>query len=314
MSSAPATAPALRFNENDVRLRVLIDALDALGLTGVMPEARGLLARAADVETAQRADHARARRERDELVGQVAAGELPLDEATRAVAVLAAWLSPRSDSDLTPARAFAEKVAARLRGQARDAARRDGLDVHAALARLAAGAVRRGVDAGRYLVDVPTVVGALQPPKRAERQVVVGGHTHELHDEAVLPAAPPPSVTVETFERDPQKMGHWAAATSAAEELAAVHAAAELLHGVVGGQSTPFGAETDTFAMSRVHRFLPVQVHLVVFAGLGWKPGLHIDLRPRRPRPPDASRFEIVGGVRVPAGWTPGAAVVAALG
>jgi hypothetical protein len=296
-TAAPVTTTApfrSRHDERDVRLRLLLDALDQVGLPGTLEPARSLLGRAAEVMAEQREDHIRARAERDELVGKVAAGTLPLDRAVTRVAELAAWLTPTGGrADETFAHGVAERVAAQLRGQARDVAKATGMDVHAKLAKLAAGAAKRGAEAGRHLIDVDQVLGALRPPKRAERQIMVGGSVYEQHDVGVpLAPDPPRGVTLEQIQHDPAAMAHWATATTAAEQYRAVLDTAELLHGVAGGASTPFNATADTYegryAMSRIVRFLPaVQVHLAVFDALGWAPGLHLSLKPGERRPPE---------------------------
>lgn len=303
-----ATAPRQRFDETAVRLAALVSALDGLGITDVLDEPRALLLRVREIETGARDARARARAELAELVGGVADGALSLDQAATRAAELAPWTPGAAagrDDRRTPAGALAERVVLELRQRARDAAGRAGLDVHARLSRRAADAAKRGVEAGRRLVDVPALLVALRPPQQRHDRV----QTTPFPRDHIGQAPPPPLswVGFEAIQRDAARMAAWSAATVASDELSTLHGAAALLHAVTGGASSWFGVDADRDQLHRITADLPVQAHLAVYDALGWRPGLHLALKPGERRPP-VPTTEVVNGVRQPAGWTPPAA------
>ncbi|WP_326550227.1 helix-turn-helix domain-containing protein [Micromonospora sp. NBC_01813] len=315
-----------RFDERNARLTMLLDALDGLGLGGMLGESRALLARAADVERAAAEGHSRARSEVDGLVSMVADGTLPLDQAAVKAAALAPWEPwvPRPvrgrDNRRTPAWSVADRVAGELRERARLAAKAAGLDVHGRLSQLAAGAVKRGVEAGRHLVDVPAVLEALKPPKVRPGLIQAGPQASDPFAGRPRAKLPARVRSVDDIQGNGPLMGWWAEATSATEELTRLHDVAGLLHAVAGGASSVFAVDPDSDKLVRVNRDLPPQVHLAVVDALGWGPGLHMALKAVPSRSfagrvwdaiagaagrPSTDGVEVVNGVRQPAGWSP---------
>lgn len=275
-------------HDDTARLQALLMTLDNAGLPGTFPEARALLGRAAEVEQHADDQAAAAERTRADLVQAVLDRGMPLEEAARRLSAVAAWLptSPTVEGQRrgrVPADALTEPVARLLRVRAVQAARGAWLDAHAALAKRAAEAVTRAVAAGKRLIDVPRVAAILTPPKW-NRPPEGTGHYFVNDPSRQHPwmSNPPvlPPLDAADVQRDPARWAAWGEAANAYAAFLAVHELAAVLHEMTGGSSTMFGGKTDNDALSFLTEGLPTVVHLAVTDALGWKPGLHLSLRP----------------------------------
>ncbi|MFR9779051.1 hypothetical protein ACL02O_23725 [Micromonospora sp. MS34] len=245
----------------------LLKGLDGLGLTGELSAARVLLARVGEVVSAEHAAGARVRAERDRLVADLVDGRTTLEAAA------GRFPEPGSTAVVVDA------AVRELRRRAVDAAQADVLAVHDVLADRAKPAVDAAVAAGRHLVDVPAVVKVLKPPKRPAR----GSGAPQEHPWVYNPPRLP-ELSVESIQADPVAMGHWVVATRATEQVRELLRVAGLLHELGGWSVRLFGGDVDRDVAYFVGQ-LPEQVHLAVADGLGWKPGVHVDLRPVPVRP-----------------------------
>jgi hypothetical protein len=243
------------------------------------------------------ADHHQARQEYGELVERVKAGKVSTIDAARH---LHGWLpwepwQPAPENP-TPARLLADQVAEDLRRAAEGRARADGWDVHKALGKLADAAVKRAVKAGRELVDVRAVKAAVEVTSSRYAQYAkttwAAAGRHPEPPEVV----PLPSVSLDRIQGDARRLHCWAEATDAVAAFQAVHEVAGVLHRLLGGRSVMFVGDVDPNCRDLVAERLPEQVHLAVADALGWKPGLHVPLKPTRPRPPEE---------REPMSWIP---------
>lgn len=300
-TTAPTTAPTpvpaatrSRYSEAHGWLLALLSALAAVGLTEQLAPARELLARAREVEQSGQADRGKLRAERAELAGRVVTGELTYDLAAARDVELAALLSGDSDG-------FATTVAERYRDAAADAARADAFAVADALAERAAGAVSRAVGAGRRLLDVPATVAALRRAADAWR---AGAGATDSQGRSLARSAPEraaPPLSLEVIQGDPARLAAWGEAGAALAEFAE-------LRGIVGllGMSSGIYVNPDQTVLEFLERDVAEPARLAVADALGWRPGLHVSMKPGQHRQSTSDGTEIHGDVRYPAGWAAG--------
>lgn len=277
--SSHTTAPAMA-------LRALTSTLAAVGLADPLPEVAALLADMRRVELGWRATVSAAEARARDAEASVAAGTSTIDMAGASLAGV---------GDLPHLQRVAERAYGQLLRRAHEAARGDALDVHAGLARVAESAIDVWARAGHVIDDVDAIVADLRAAKTAaDRADDRGPGT----DAVGRPVAPPPYVapryahlrrlTLADIERDPTRMAAWSVATDAAMVYRRVRDAAELLSTVTGCPPStvyPDGA-VDSYVMRLIGLHVADQVQPAVTAALGWRPGLHLDLRNRAPRAP----------------------------
>jgi hypothetical protein len=284
-ASIPAAPQRPEFDEGTVRLTMLIDGLDRVGLTGVLGEACALLHRAGEVQAAADDGHRRAHRLRTAVVARVVDGTATLDEVAAELAAVAGWLP---DPDSSPAAAITRRVVAELRAAAVGSARAEALAVHSELSRLADAAVRRGVEAGRKLVDVRAVAAALTPPAGWPPPPSATRSDPRQHPWLTAPPVLP-VVDAAGLAADPATAPHWAEASQAHAEWIRLLDVARLLREAYRVGYRPFGVDADPNVSYFVEQ-LPQQVHLAVADALDWRPGLHVVLKPSAPRGPADER------------------------
>jgi phage baseplate assembly protein W len=286
----------------------LIGRLDRAGIPGCFAESTALILRGVEVVQAADDRAAAAERLRADLVQGMLDKGLSLDEVARRLSEVMAWLpsAPAGEGQRRPARGsavadlVADPVARQLGNRAVQAARAAGLDVHKSIAGRVAAVVKQGVAAGQRLIDVRRVATILTPPKWKRPPEGTG---HFYGDSQGAPQHPwrsnPPVLPTLDFadvQRDPARLTAWAEAADAYAAFLELHELAAAVHAVTVGSSTMFApGKVDRDALAFLTDGLPEVVHLAVTDALGWKPGLHLSLKPAPVRSP--------GGEDKMAGW-----------
>lgn len=273
----PAATPApvwrgAPWDESTGRLMVLLRALDGIGLVDELRDARRLLAQGQRMraEVAERVREADACR--DALVADLAAGRVTVDEVPARLSGPQVWLDGQGQAPVW--RGVLDRAERVLRQEAVQNAEQDMFAVHDVLAKRADDAVRRGVEAGRRLVDVKAVVKALTLPEIPPRyRLDTWRHPWVDHPPAL------PTVDGAALAADPNTAPWWAQASQAHRDLSALMEVARALHDAGGPGSRLFAGEVDDDVKHLVSG-LPEQVHMAVADALGWKPGMHMTLRP----------------------------------